>query len=39
MCGVSFSGLWGCQFDESGESTECGAAKIDSIHDDLIFIQ
>jgi hypothetical protein len=39
MCGVAFSGLWGCKFDESGESTECGAAKIDSKNDDLIFIQ
>jgi hypothetical protein len=38
ICGVESAGLWGCTFDESGEPTECGAAKIDSKSDDLIFL-
>lgn len=39
ICGVESAGLWGCRFDESGEPTECGAAKIDSKNSDLIFIR
>lgn len=38
ICGVEFAGLWGCKFDDSGEPTECGAAKIDSQNDDLIIL-
>jgi hypothetical protein len=39
ICGMESAGLWGCRFDESGEATECGAAKIDSKADDLIILK
>jgi hypothetical protein len=36
QCGVHQDALWGCKFDASGTSTECGVATLDQKNNDLV---
>jgi hypothetical protein len=35
-CGAKEAGIFGCRFDASGNSTECGAVTIDDANDDIV---